>query len=189
MERLLETVKMSFSNPERMFSNLPAEDIGPPVLYGVIIGSIALVMGLVWQLLFSGMAWFWSAEFEQVAVSTTIIVVFMIFSPLLVAVGLFISAGIYHVMLLLCGDGSRGFGVTMRAVSYGYTPNLLSVVPFCGGLVGGIWALVLTIMGAMYGHRTEPWRAILAYFLPLILCCCLILGLGMIFGFFGAMAE
>ena len=180
---------MGFSDPVRMFSNLPAEDIGPPVLYGVIIGSIAVVIGLLWQLLFSGMTWFGAGEFRELAASTTLIVFCMIFSPILVAVGLFIGAGIYHLMLLVCGDGSRGFGVTMRAVCYGYTPNLLAVVPFCGGVVGGIWALVLTIMGAVYGHRTEPWRAILAYFLPMILCCCLVLGLAMMFGFFGSMNQ
>ena len=35
--RLLETVKQAFAEPVRLFSNLSAADIGPPVVYAVII--------------------------------------------------------------------------------------------------------------------------------------------------------
>ena len=57
------------------------------------------------------------------------------------------------------------------------------------GLIGGIWALVLAIIAAKMGHGTDWWKAILAYFLPMILCCCLITWLLMTFGFIGAIAD
>ena len=37
--------------------------------------------------------------------------------------------------------------------------------------------------------RTDAWRVILAYFLPSILCCCLLLWLLMSFGLLGALAN
>ena len=43
----------------------------------------------------------------------------------------------------------------------------------------GLWSLVLNILGAFYGHRTDAWRAVVAYFIPLIVCC----GIMMMFWF------
>ena len=56
---------------------------------------------------------------------------------------------------------------------YSGTPALLSIVPICGGLVGAIWTLVLCIVGAAYAHRTDGWRAAVAYFIPVVACCCI----------------
>jgi hypothetical protein len=92
------------------------------------------------------------------------------------------------VGLLVFGGAPRGFGVTLRAVAYGSTPQLLGVLPICGAIVGGLWSMVLVIIGAIYGHGTDGWRAILGYFLPLILCCCLVWVLLSTFGLLGALA-
>jgi hypothetical protein len=163
---------MSLGSPERLFSNLKDGDLGPPVLYAVIVGTLAGIMGSIWHLVFGSMfAFLDEAALEGLAVSgffTGFIVVFM---PLFVIVGLFVGTAILHVCLLLLGTQSRGFGVTLRAVAYAYGPQMFAVVPFCGSLVGGIWTLVLTIMGTYYGHRTDAWRAVLGYFLPLLVCC------------------
>jgi len=50
------------------------------------------------------------------------------------------------------------------------------VVPIIGGFVGGIWTLVLEIIGLKEAHGTDYWRVILAVVIPVILalfCCCL----------------
>ncbi len=186
MTRLLETVKMAFADPVKLFSGMASEDIGPPVVYGLIIGTVSMVFSLAWNMLFGGLASIAErASIEEFALSTGMMGLVMIFSPLFVVVALFVTAAIYHVMLMIVGDAQRGFGVTLRAVCYGSTPQLLGVVPFCGSLVGGIWGMVLAIMGAIYGHRTDGWRAILAYFLPMIVCCCLVFFLASMLGLIG----
>jgi len=173
MTRILETVKMAFADPIRLFSNMPADDIGPPVLYGVILGTFVSVLWIVWEMLFGGMAMLADhAPVEDVVLGTGILSFMLVASPILVAVGLFINAAIFHLMLLIVGDGSRGFGVTLRAYCYGTTPTLLAIVPICGGIVGGVWSAVLIIIAAIYGHQTDGWRAVVAYFLPMIFCCC-----------------
>ncbi len=189
LERFIATVKLAFTNPAQLFSNMPEEEIGPPLIYGVVVSSIGAVVGLVWQTMFGGMAAMFGGGGEEFAVSTGLYVVIAIFMPLFAAIGIFISAGIYHLMLMLLGGANRGFGTTLRAVCYGYTPNLLGIIPICGGFVGSIWGLVLVILGGMYGHRTDAWRAVLAYFLPIVACCCLALGLASMLGVFGAMAN
>lgn len=190
LERLIETVKLSFADPVRLFSGMVPGDIGPPLVYGLIIGTIAAITGLLWQLLFGGLAMFADQSgFSGFALSTGFMILMMFLSPLFVVVGLFIASGLYHVCLLLLGDGERGFAMTFRAVCYGGTPQLLGVVPICGGFVGGIWALVLVIMAGKLGHGTDTWKAILGYFLPILLCCCLAAGLGLMFGLFSGMSQ
>lgn len=181
--RFIETIKLAFINPKSLFSGMQADNIGAPILYAVLIGTIGGVIAAGWQLMFGSLASM--AErvgLEEFFLQTGFIFIFMVLSPLFALVGLFIHAGLYHLMLLLVGDGERGFSITLRSVAYGLTPGLLGIIPFCGSIVGGIWSMVLTILGVMYGHLTDGWRAVLAYFLPMILCCGAIWGMIMLFG-------
>lgn len=172
-ERLGATASQAFSDPVGLFSRVGGTDIGPPLVYGVLIGIVGWGFGAVWQLVFGNILSVLEPEgaAEAMFLNTGMVLLLTLFSPLLVTIGLFISAGIYHLMLLIVGDGSRGFAVTFRAVAYGSTPNLLGIVPFCGGIVGGIWSIVVTIIGAKTAHGTDTLRAILAYFIPLLACC------------------
>jgi len=189
LERLARTAGLAFSDPAKLFSAIPRTEIGPPLLYGVLIGTVDVVFSVLWQMAFGSLAMLAdSTNAEEFAISTGLYLVIIVASPLLVAIGMFISAGIYHLVLLLLGDGRRGFAVTFRAVSYGSTPQLLAVVPLCGAIAGGIWGIILVIIAASMGHGTEWWRALLAYFLPAILCCCLLAWALMSLGFLGALA-
>ena len=47
-------------------------------------------------------------------------------------------------------------------------------VPFCGSIIGGIWYIVMVIIGMMHMQKTTAWKSAIAYFLPPIVCCCLI---------------
>lgn len=179
-KRFFDTIKLAFSDPKTLFSGMQTEDMGSPILYAVIIGTIGGVFGAGWQLFFGSLGTIAErAGFEQFALHTGFVIFFMILSPVFALIGLFITSGIYHLMLLLVGGAKRGFSITLRAVAYGLTPGLLGIIPFCGGIIGGLWSMVLTIMGAMYGQQTDGWRAVLAYFLPLVLCC------GALIAFFG----
>jgi hypothetical protein len=186
-QRLFRTIGMAFTEPMRLFSGTPSGDIGLPLLYGVIVGTVSAVIGTLWSMMFGGFAMlFEGVDADEFALSTGMYLLIMFLSPLLVVVGMFISTVIYHLALMVLGDGKRGFPVTFRAVAYGNTPGLLCILPLCGGFIGGIWALVLTIIGFKAGHNSEWWQAILAYFLPGILCCCLVIWILMTFGMLGA---
>jgi hypothetical protein len=188
--RLFRTAVMAFSEPMKLFSGMPRGDIGLPLLYGVITGTIAGIISIFWHMSFSGMALLTRhIHVEEFAVSTGLYLLFMFLCPLLAAVGMFISAAINHICLLLFGAGNGGFVTTFRGIAYGNTPALLCIIPFCGGVIGGIWAMVLVIIAYKIGHETDWWRAILAYFLPTIFCCCMIIWLLMTFGVIGALAN
>ena len=87
---------------------------------------------------------------------------------------LFVEAGVYHVLLMLLGGASRGFGATFRVCAYvdGSTA-LISWVPVLGPLVALVFGVYLRIVGIREIHRTTTARAFgsvfLAFFVPLLL--------------------
>ena len=107
-------------------------------------------------------------------------------SPFLIIAGLFLSAGILHLCLMLVRGTKYGFEATFRTVAYGYSANALMVIPFCGGFLAALWAIILYIIGLREAHETTGGKAAVAVFLPAIACCGLIVFVLALF--FGAAA-
>ena len=179
---LFDTWVQAVFNPVKFFSKMPpGGGFGGPLLYGFIMGEIGLLVVLVWQ----GMSIFVPSFMDRGGMGLLSAqmagMTFLFFlSPVLVIVGLFIVSGILHVCLLLVGGAQRSFETTFRVVCYASSTQLWNLIPFCGGMVGGIWNLVLQIIGLREAHETTTGRAVLAVFLPAIVCCALM--------FFGIMA-
>jgi hypothetical protein len=53
-------------------------------------------------------------------------------------------------------------------MSYSFSANLFGVIPFVGAPIGGIYFLILTVLGIREGHGISTGRALLAVFLPTI---------------------
>src|SRR5260370_23147346 len=99
-------------------------------------------------------------------------VVFIILVPLFVTLGAFISSGIFHLCLMIVGGAKQPFETTFRVVCFaGGSANPLLVIPICGGLISGIWKIVLYSIGFARAHETHTVRAVLALVLPVIVCC------------------
>jgi len=116
------------------------------------------------------------------------------FSPFLIIIGLFIASGILHVCLMMVKGARNGFEATFRTVAYGYSANIFLVIPFCGGLLAFVWAIVLYIIGLKEAHETTGGKAAFAVFLPGIVCCGLIvisvvLLMGAVAASFGALMQ
>ena len=71
---------------------------------------------------------------------------------------------------MLVGGNRLGFEATFRVVAYAMAASLLLIVPVCGSLLFPIWSLVVMVIGLHKIHDIEPWRAIIAVLLPLLLC-------------------
>ena len=179
---LIDTWIQAVFNPVKFFSQMPPQGgLGGPLLYGFIMGEIGLLVVLLWQ----GMSVFVPSfmnrgGFGYMGTQTAGMTFLFFISPALVVAGLFIVSGILHLCLFVVGGAKRSFETTFRIVCYASGAQLWSIVPFCGGFVGGIWNLVLQIVGIREAHGTTTGRAVLAVFLPAIVCCGLT--------FFGLMA-
>lgn len=194
--RLFNTWVEVMFHSTRFFKYMPVSGIGKPLVYGLILGSLGVIVGTFWQLLFTMMQVSFIPSFGNhdrfaqmgiFAFSTVYYIVLMVFSPLIILIGQFIWSGILHLCLMIFSGNKKGFEATFRVVSYGsYSPGVFTIIPFCGGMVGGIWSIVLVIIGLKETHQIPTWKAVLAYFLPLIFCCCCVFILAVIFGGFGA---
>lgn len=83
-------------------------------------------------------------------------------------IGVFILGIIFHIFVYIMG-GRNGIGLTIKAVIYGYTPNLLlGWIPIVN-FIAMIWTLILYVIGIREYHEISTGKAALAVLLPLIL--------------------
>lgn len=172
-----KTLKEVLFNPTEFFKSMPVTGgLTDPLLYALITGMLGLMFFYFWKiLLFDTMQNFMPPGMQGTAGQFTFhgigAAVLAFLTPFLIVMGLFISSGLLHVCLLMVKGARAGFEATFRVVAYGYSAYALLMVPFCGGLIAGVWTLVLTIIGLKEAHETTGGKAVFAVFLPLIVCC------------------
>ena len=110
----------------------------------------------------------------------------VILLPVLIVICLFIGSAVVHLCLMIVGGANQSFETTFRVLAFSQgSTGPLQIIPICGGLIAGVWALVCNCIGLARAHETDTGRAVLAVFLPLIVCCGGVFTLAM-FGVFGA---
>jgi len=191
---MLETIKMVLFQPTAFFGEYRMDGtIGRPMVFAVVTGWFAAAVGVVWGLLLNASIMSMVSQYvpagelsrEQVLpqylLTTTFSVISLIIAPIMIVIGLFILAGIYHLFLMMVSGANKGFETTFNVVCYRTAAKLIAIIPFCGGVVAGIYALVVSIIGLYRAHETEGWKGAFAVLAPLVLCCCCI-ALFFIFG-------
>lgn len=106
-------------------------------------------------------------------------------APFVALVGLGLTTAIYHLGALALAPERRGLGATARVVCYSAGPSVLAALPFLGSLVGGVWTLVLQVVGLREVHRTSTGRAILMVlwlWIVLFLSMAVLVGLAVVYG-------
>ena len=189
LNAFIETLQIVLLRPMDAFTAMKREGgLGEPLLYAVIGGTFGGVFAVSYNFLlrsfspfadrqgalahlFAGMGW----------------VLFLILTPLFVVIGMFIVSAILHLCLMIAGGAKQSFETTFRVICFAEgSAGPLLVVPFCGGLICGIWKIVLYCIGLARSHETDTGRAVIAVFLPLIVCCGGLFVIGIMFGALGA---
>jgi hypothetical protein len=185
---LFKTAGNALFHPSEFFRRMPVRGgYGDPLLFALIAGMIGMIASYLWQLALKS-----TVQSVLPAVHawptggvTTAFAAFV--APFLLIAGFFISAGLLHVFLLLVQGARAGYEATFRVVAYAASANLLLLAPFCGGIVSGIWSVVLLLVGLREAHEISGGKAAFAVFMPLVICC----GVFALFAvlFMGAMAA
>lgn len=166
-----ETWKGATLDPGAFFRRMPRpQGAGPAVLYYLIIGILVAGVGLFWDLtgVFTGAAGD-EALAAELGIGTVDPLVGFLLSPLVLLIGLLLTAGVTHIVLLMFGGARNGFATTLRVFCFAYSPMIFGVVPVLGTLVGMIWMVVVSIIGLREAHQTDGWRAAVAVLLPFVL--------------------
>ena len=72
------------------------------------------------------------------------------------------------LFLLVVRGGQNGFEATFRVVSYSQATQALGLIPFIGGWIGGIWQLIVQIIGLREIHEISYFRVVIAFLIPVV---------------------
>jgi len=186
----VETLVMVLTKPGEAFTIMKREGgLGEPLIYALIGGCLGGIVSLLFSLGLQSVGFF-ADRHDTFAVMTGMgvgSVGFIVLVPLFIVIGLFIGSAIVHLCLMIVGGANRSFETTFRVIAFSQgSTGPLQMIPICGGLIAGVWALVCNCIGLARAHETDAGRAVLAVFLPLIVCCGGVLLIALMFGGLGA---
>jgi hypothetical protein len=186
-----DTVSLLITKPSEAFMMMrPEGGLIDPLLFGLIGGCAGGIVSLLFQGLFQSLPGFAARNqaLDYFGVGAwAFIIIYAVLMPVLVTIGLFLGGGILHLCLMMVGGANRSFETTFRVACFtAGAANLFSMIPFCGGLIAVVYNIVLECIGLSRAHQTTTGKALLAIFLPMIVCCGVCVLLGVLLGGFGA---
>ena len=188
----IETLKLVLMNPGVAFAQMKTEGgLTEPLIYAVIGGSVGFVVYFLFSLFFSSFGFMSHrnplAELTGFGFGAIFILLFV---PVFLALGLFIGSAILHLCLMLVGGAKRSFEATFRVMCFAAgSAHPLLIIPLCGGLISGVWCIVLECIGLARAHDTSTGKAVIAVFLPIIVCCGGGFLVAIMFGVLGGLAH
>jgi hypothetical protein len=176
---IYQTFKAVLFSPDKLFGTMTHEGgIMEPLAFGLLLGSIGSMFGFFWQfLMMSGSLLALGEELMGHLSMSLIFFAIIIISPLFVTITMFIASAVLHLLLLIVRGGKNGFEATFRVVSYSQATQLWAVIPFVGGFIGGLWILIVQIIGLREIHESSYLRVILALLIPIALILLLVLAI------------
>lgn len=195
---LTATLKESLFNPSEFFQKMNVTGgLANPLLYALITGMIGWMAYYFWEIIFHDTFRDFLPSQAHTGLDVfaeTGLAVKAVLTPFMLIIGLFLSSGILHLLLLLVRGAKNGFEATFRVVSYINGASIFLVMPLCGAFLSAIWTLVLAIIGLRDAHGTSSGKATFVVLFPLIMCCAFIalfslLVLGTVAASFGTMPQ
>ncbi len=182
LKAYFDTAIMVLTKPAIAFGLMKTEgDMMGPMLFALIGCSAGIIVAVLVQLgLHSiGLMARQNAMFGMGAVGFGALG-YIILVPVLVIVSVFIASGIFHLCLMMVGGAKKSFETTFRVICFSCgSTYLLSMIPFCGWTIAGVWNVVVEIIGLARAHETDTGKAVMAVLLPIVVCC----GGGLLFAF------
>ena len=166
----IQTWRAVMSRPSDFFARMPVTGgLVGALLYALITGTLGGLASLFWQAILPGKNPVLEAILaSQGLTESQVMSAAVLLLPIAVVFQTFIWAGILHLMIVLVAGGGRGFEATFRVVSFATTPQLLAVIPVCGGLLASFWSFALVIIGLRESHRISGAVAALAALIPVL---------------------
>ena len=168
INQIIQKIKGFLLKPVETFQKSRGDDVVPVIAYFVFL---LIVNGILWALVMASRVMMHPlltiARYDP---GTEPVLVFIIVLILVIVLQLFFIL-IFGLWLHLFADitGARkGIVQTEKAVIFGSTPLLLlGWIPVIGTIIGGIWSIILTIIGLRELHGITTGKAILAFVLSL----------------------
>lgn len=147
-------------------------DFVSPLVFGLICCAVA---GLLYGFFSLFLAVAFGGQGLLGAIVTAVFNIFLI--TLLGAGGMFLLAGIVHLLVRAYVRPNAGFEATFRVVAYSYATQVLGGWIPIANLFVGLWALYLGVVGVREVHSTTTGRAIRSFGVIIFLYGILFLGI------------
>jgi len=169
----VRTARSLVTAPAAFFRGMPRDaGLTNPLAFAVICSLIAAAPAALLIVLFSlvaGLSGDATSALGGIAGAVAVLLLY----PIGTVIGLFVGAGIYHLLVLLVLRPSHaGFGATFRVAAYGSFPNVLGFLFFIpilnilAALAIGVYTVVLYVLGVREAHATTTGRAALVVLAP-----------------------
>lgn len=165
---LYRTTKGVLFSPRRFFGRMNAgSGLGEPLAYGLLSGAIGAMAGLFWHFLVMSGSIRSLVPLDQIGMSLVFSMVLLLTIPYVLVVML-LSSLVLHGCLILIRAGGNGFEGTFRVVAYSQATQILSFIPFVGGIAAFLWLFVVQVIGLREIHKTSYGKIIIAYLIPFV---------------------
>ncbi|MFO7653266.1 MAG: YIP1 family protein [Candidatus Krumholzibacteriia bacterium] len=165
------TIKHVLLSPAEFFARMPTHvGLAQPLFFAVVVSLLASFFVWMWSLAGTSLQALFEERVSEAMGAPLLYGLMFMLSPVITIGFVFVSAGLLHLGLMLFGANRLGFEATFRVVAYAQAAGILAVMPFCGSAIGSLYAIAITVVGLYRVHDTDPWRALFAVLLPLLLC-------------------
>jgi hypothetical protein len=158
VQSFINTVRNVVTAPVGFFRSIRGEgDFVNPLIFAIICYEVSAILGGLLSLVgITG-----SRGIGSFLVS-------IILAPIFAAIGLFIGAGILHLLvMLIVGSRNSGFEGTFRVGAYSSVTSLVSWIPVIGW-IASLYGIYLAIMGIREVHNTSTGKAAIVVLIPAV---------------------
>lgn len=179
VQSFIRMVRNVVTAPVRFFRGIIGHNgLVNPLIFAIICYEVAAILGGLLALVgISGQRGFGS------------FLASLILAPIFATIGLFIGAGILHLLvMLIVGSRNAGFAGTFRVSAYSSVTSLVSWIPVIGW-IASLYGIYLAIVGVREVHNTSTGKAAIVVLVPAVVVFLLVLVIVALVGaalFFGA---
>ena len=160
VQSFINAVRGVVTAPVGFFRGIRREgDFVNPLIFAIICYEVSAILGGLLGLV--GVSMGGTQGFGSFLVS-------IILAPIFAAIGLFIGAGILHLLvMLIVGSRNSGFEGTFRVGAYSAVTSLVSWIPVIGW-IASLYGIYLAIMGIREVHNTSTGKAAIVVLIPAV---------------------
>jgi hypothetical protein len=167
VQSFINAVRGVVTAPVGFFRSIRRQgDFVNPLIFAIICYEVSAILGGLLGLVGVGMGG--TQGFGSFLIG-------IILAPIGAAIGLFIGAGILHLLvMLIVGSRNSGFESTFRVVAYSSVTSLVSWIPVIGW-IASLYGIYLAIMGIREVHNTSTGKAAIVVLIPAVVVLLLVL--------------
>lgn len=179
---LWATILLILKTPAPFFRSMPViGGMAKPLIFHLLLAEFMVFWQFAWGMTGMGSVSQYSGNAELMDMSVSLAgagsFMVLVVYPLLLVMRLMVMTGVIHLLLKVLRAGRGGPEATFRVLCYSAAPLVIGFVPFLGPIVGGVWSLVLTVIGLKEAHRTNYSSALFGVLVPIMLLLAAMLGL------------